>query len=273
MFSDFPATIYQNKLVTDILKKVKFTDGFKKSLYVENYTVKEEDSPESLSFYLYNDTTFSWIILNLNDIADRNTEWPYSYLNMEKIIQNKYSGSSVFIPESNINFSFSDVSSISKDGSVYAISSYDRSINKLTTSSRITDISIDDQVTVTFKDNTTQNVVLGRVVYDDSFSLHHFQDSFGEYLDPRGQDNADQDYEVVCDNCLNGYINGSSELYTITNRDYELQLNDEKRQILLMRPEYFSPLMNKMKNLFEKVEKNSNVFDIQDTFTIGDLSE
>ena len=47
MFSDFPATIYENKLVTDILKKVKFTDGFKKSLYVENYTVKEEDTPES----------------------------------------------------------------------------------------------------------------------------------------------------------------------------------------------------------------------------------
>jgi len=272
MFSEFPATIYEDKLVTDILKKVQFTDGFRRSSFVENYRVQEEDTPESLAYLLYGDTLFAWIILSLNQMSDRNNDWPYSYINLERIVQNKYKGSSVFIPESNIDFSFANVVSISKNRS-YTVSSWDRSLNKLTTSTPITEIQQNDTVTLTFKDSTTKTVQLGRVVYEETFAIHHFEDTEGNYLDPRDSDNADQEYESLCDSCLTGYINGSSELYVITNRDYELSINDKKRDILLMRPEYAPRLLGKIKNLFQQVSKDSNVFDVQNSLTVGDLSE
>lgn len=266
MFSKYPLTIYDEKLATDILKKVQFTDGFRKSSFVENYTVQEEDTPESLAYYLYGDVRMSWIILTLNSISDRNHDWPYQYNAMNMILSSRYSGSSVFITDANIDFSFSDIVSINN----YPVSSTNRSLNKITTSTPI--VSIGNTATLLFKDGTTDAVPIGRVVYDDSFSVHHFEYD-GEYIDPRGSDDADIEYESICDNCLLGYINGSNEIYAITNRDYEMSVNDKKRDILLMRPEFLLTLNSRIQSLFVRLNKSSNILDIPDSLLIGDLSE
>ena len=272
MFSDYPITIYDGKLVTDILKKVQFTDGFRKSSYVENYLINEDDTPESLAFYLYNNPSLSWIILSLNSLMDRNNEWPYPYSVMEKIISNKYAGSSIFLRDPVIDFSFSDIYSISKT-TTYLVSEYDRSLNKIVTSTQITNISSGDTITITFKDGTSKQVVVGRVVYDDSYSLRYFEDNEQNLIDPRGSDDASIEYESICDACLLGYINGENELYAVTNRTYELKINDDKRHVLIMRPEFLPQLMGRLKSLFERLNKSSNIIDVQNSFTIGDLSE
>lgn len=106
LYNFYPNTNYDGISVTDILKRFKFSDEFLKSSFVENYTLKEEDSPESLAYLLYKDPKMSWLVLLLNNMSDRNTDWPYSYRNMERVLEKKYKGTSFFYTRRRSEFCF-----------------------------------------------------------------------------------------------------------------------------------------------------------------------
>lgn len=257
-YNYYPVTKYQDILTTDILKRFKFSDQFLKSSLVENYRVQEEDTPESLAYLLYNNTKLSWLILMVNSMSDRNNDWPYSYRNMERIIQNKYAGTSIFFQDEDIDFVMSDASYVVFDGDEYQIKSVDRTFNKITLLESNFLISSGQSIDVyDSSNNKIGSPEMGRIVYDDRFSVHHFEQN-GLYMDPR-------EYNVEAESTvLRQYVEGFAEQYVVSNSDNELKLNDQKRDILLIIPEQVPTILNFIQRVFESSNKNKNIIDIED---------
>jgi len=267
-YNYYPVTIYEGILVTDILKKFKYSDEFRNSSFVESYLIKDEDTPESLAYYLYGDATLSWLILSINSISDRNSQWPMDYGAFERLIDYKYPGSSIFLEDTKLNFVLSDAVKFVVSGDEYSITKTDRTFNKIVTDV-VLPLSVQTGDTVSFydsQDNLLKTTTLDRVVYEEEYSVHHFENE-GQYFDPRDYDEEEQS------TLIRRYVLGFAEEYLITNKTYEQLLNDKKRDIVLILPEYKDVVISKIRKLFNVNNKNNNVLDVESRATIGDISE
>ena len=259
----FPVTLYNDILVTDLLKKFKIADKVKKTIAVENYKVKEEDSPESLAYILYNDPTLSWIILMLNEIKDRNNEWPYKYETLNKIIQEKYNTSAIFLRDNQINFALTKATRFEVGNDSYDIKSINRDINKIVTTEKLPTSVLQNQSVVFFQGSTrlhTGNKIIGKVVYEDTDALNHFEDADGNVLDPRGMLNTFVPYNET-QTYLFKYIIGDELTYAVSNFQHELNENDKKRDILLLSPDYKEIFLSRISRMFQNTDKDINVLD------------
>ena len=96
-FSRFPYMAYDitnsgnYKLLPDILRSVKTRTAVKEGRYLfDSYDVKNGETPESIAYKLYGDTTLHWVVLLVNDITDRYHQWPMSYIQFSKYVTEKY---------------------------------------------------------------------------------------------------------------------------------------------------------------------------------------
>jgi len=258
LYSNYPTTIYNNISVSDILKKIGFSDVFKASSFVDIYKIKEEDTPESLSYYLYGTSKYSILILLLNSMEDRNNDWPYSYVVMQNYLNSKYSGSSVYVQDENIDFEFDEVSYFIGNTNRYNVSETDRTFNKIVCD-KINEGNLESGDTVDVydvNDVLLSTVQLGRVVYEDKFSIHHFEID-AVYYDPR---------ELVTggdSNLLEQYVAGDAEEYVINNISYELTANDQKRDIIVIRPEGITDVMRSIRTYLKNDTVGLNILDAE----------
>lgn len=58
----------------------------------------------------------------------------------------------------------------------------------------------------------------------------------------------------------NGVVRTSRGLNEVTNYDYEVKLNEAKRKILILKPQYLSVFVNDMKNIM-KYDQSSDYID------------
>lgn len=97
-FKKFPKTDYgfidtpnEKRVVTNILtafflRKVKSL----KAMIFQKYTIRDDDSVESLSYKMYRDPLHYWSILIVNNIIDPFTEWAQPFDMLEKFVMKKY---------------------------------------------------------------------------------------------------------------------------------------------------------------------------------------
>lgn len=266
-YNFYPSTEYNGVLVTDILKRFQFSDKYRKSSFVENYTVKDGETPEALAFYLYKDANYSWVILMLNNITDRNSEWSYSYRDLQNILKNKYSGSSLFYQD--VTFSIQKAHTLKAGQITYLVKSIDRNFNKIVTFDKVT-IVPGQKITLYDIDGKllgprsgSAEITITRVVYEDLYSIHHFEQN-GLYIDPRQDD-------VGTSTLISQYVNGEAEEYVVSNFNYELNVNDKKREIILAQENQIEPILESIQRLFLNVNKSNDILQIRQT--VGDISE
>lgn len=97
-FKKFPKTEYSfinnpqaKKTVTNILTAFFLRKmGFNRILMYDYYSVKDNDTPESLSEYFYKSALHYWTLLIINDIIDPYTEWAMPSDILEKFTAKKY---------------------------------------------------------------------------------------------------------------------------------------------------------------------------------------
>lgn len=78
-------------LVTNILRRVKVRDGLKNETAVFNkYQVIAGETPEHVSYKLYNTVDYYWTILLMNNITDRFYDWPLRAQQFEAYVNDKY---------------------------------------------------------------------------------------------------------------------------------------------------------------------------------------
>lgn len=96
-FRNFPTTSYKfvnngsNKVVTDILKRVKIRDEVKNNIGVYTKTILQSgETPESLASKAYGDSGLHWIILMMNDITNPIYDWLMDPEPLQSFITGKY---------------------------------------------------------------------------------------------------------------------------------------------------------------------------------------
>ena len=271
-FANMPVIRYDmgtfSKLCKNILVCAKFNDFFRgpedEQLFVE-YKVKDGETPEEIANRVYGSPNLNWIILLFNNIKNPYFEWPLSQSQMEAQLYKAYPGSAIFV---DLNPKFTSTSgvplTVSQSNFVVGevvghelgywtgiISNWDSTLRKL----EITDIegSFDSNTTSTYtgniatfnKEGVEFETTMNRVVFDNTYALHHFEDSNGNILDPyenfagRTINRTSLTTSPLDDTfILKSYIEESSDTNVIVNREYEDNLNDTKRDIKILKINY-----------------------------------
>jgi hypothetical protein len=96
-FERFPLTPYLSNnridfsIVTDITRRVAVRTEIKENYTIyDEYDVQNGETPEIVSFNLYETTDYHWVILLMNDIIDPRYDWPLSDINVRKYTESKY---------------------------------------------------------------------------------------------------------------------------------------------------------------------------------------
>ena len=106
-FSKYPLIEYifteksgvaKKKLATNILRRAGFAEGSKldNSFFVR-YDIQDGDRPDIIADKIYDDSEYSWVVLLFNNIVNPYEEWPKDSLTLERDIEKKYEGYSLFI--------------------------------------------------------------------------------------------------------------------------------------------------------------------------------
>lgn len=250
-------TIYNDKLITDIFKKIYFSDSFVRSNLVENYFIKDDDSLESLSINLYNNPEYVYYIYILNNYQNIFNDYPLDNKILLEYISNKYSNSSIVLRnDDSISINLSNIKFIGQSTPEYNVISYDKTFNKLIVDRIPNGVSFSSGITLFGENNQTLGTISTyNISYDDSYGLHHFEKD-GEIQDP-----YDTPFESN-NTYIEGYANNTLEEYVITNYHYELTKNDNKRNSILIRPEYISLIEKEYNKIMKGINKNINILDI-----------
>ena len=100
-FSNYPDIDYAFKinkagqpvscLIKDFFHLMKVRDDlYKYDTIYDNYYIKNAQRPDEISYELYDDEQYYWIILQINDITDYWNQWPLHDNELEEYINQKY---------------------------------------------------------------------------------------------------------------------------------------------------------------------------------------
>ena len=103
-FDKFPNLYYDIKknkrfeFVVDILRRLKINSNAlnDQSLYGE-YTIKDTDRPDTIAHKLYGDSELHWVILLFNEIHNPYYEWPMSFHDFNRYMEDKYPGKALIV--------------------------------------------------------------------------------------------------------------------------------------------------------------------------------
>ena len=96
-FEAFPTVRYdieknnRTELLTNLMVRFKITEILKrnKSIYFD-YSIPENDRPDTVAYRVYGDATLDWLIFLINDIYDVLYDWPMSSASLNKYIKSIY---------------------------------------------------------------------------------------------------------------------------------------------------------------------------------------
>ena len=269
--------------VKDIIRRVIFSDESYLNLSnYDYYTVKDTDTPDSISRDFYDNPDYHWIIILYNNAFDPFYTFPLSQQNLDEYINKKYEGSALFITrtdsfrddpfyDENLSWEVADVITTStfddQGAEVFANEETFARIKAIDT--QLSKLQLDKQKGI-FKANDrlsrrrdVVDTLRAKVVRvdDGRFAVHHFEDSDGNVLNPLatppdadgvqlpvGTERSTGGAVTFGESILSNYLQGSS-LYVVTNQDYEEKVNNNKRQIRIPRKQVVDQIFKEYKDI------------------------
>lgn len=280
-FSIFPVTsIILNKddlrivQARNIILRAKFSDYIKnKDSLFDEYFIKDGERPDTLAFNLYGRAEYHWIILLFNEIIDPYYSWPLSQKELAIYMDQKYPGRAVYVDDT---FLYADGAKIdtpiaNTEPIVFKttnatigiqnvkILSYDPLFGKMIITGADSikmPIPAESDNTI-FITNSNNIRIKGRIRYieENKTSLHHFEDRYGNWLDPRGF--ISQTAGAGATERIRVYTQPPNIKPTlglmgdVTNSEYEIVQNERKRKINLLKPEYLNSAIKQFSNLLK----------------------
>lgn len=95
-FSNFPYVAYEfpdgvTRNFKDISRRVAFVEAYSNlSQEMETYNIKEGDTPETLAHDFYGDVNLHWVIMMANNILNVYKDWPRSSVQFDNYMAEKY---------------------------------------------------------------------------------------------------------------------------------------------------------------------------------------
>jgi hypothetical protein len=275
-FSKFPLIRYDInkdgsiKTATDILRRVAIRkEIIDNSNFFENYAVQDGETPEMVAHKFYNNAKLHWVVLLTNQIIDPYFDWCLGSRSLENFLDKKYPEKAYYI--NNI----SGGTGFTKDTEVYNVSdrsvrgfveSWDPTYRKLVLRDTVGSFSVDDIIQY---ENTTTGTI-SRIVDIHKESLHHFENLDGKKINPYGTppvggtgeqvlvgQTGASPYDITAatfgNTILHSYLiseDGNLSTHTtVTNREYEENLNTSKQEIKILKEELIPNIDAELKRM------------------------
>ena len=95
-FKEFPLISYEfpngeEKIYKNLSIRPAFIDELKNdTTNLQEYTIQDGDTPETLAYDVYEDESLHWIIMLINDVMNLYSDWPQSEQNLLDNMMKKY---------------------------------------------------------------------------------------------------------------------------------------------------------------------------------------
>jgi hypothetical protein len=226
---------------------------------MNNHMIKEWETPRSISEYYYGTGDYYWLIMYLNSIVDIQNDWVKSEFNLVEFCKKKYSASAKeYRPEEVFSMYVEDLdtasfnltvstSDLEKIGDII-LGSYIELENYLAPDTKVTGINdniltIDKKPLVITSPDLAVPVLIIPVI-EGHLGLHHYEDDVGNVSD------------ITYTNGTMSSVGMSDEnepiyelsVYTasgISNLEYEQRINESKRIIRVVKPDYIVDFIRK----------------------------
>jgi len=286
---DYPDIVkgkYKFVNARNILVRAKIIDYIKntQSAYI-NYTIKDGERPEHIAYRVYGQSDLHWVILLFNEIIDPLFEWPISSSDLESSVLRRYDGKTLFVNLRKTQYSkngvlqianqsYKDIwyeigGKVTQGNATATVLDWDPDLYKLVIRQ---DSAASFRVTPGILDPLSQNRDLvhvrsdgialyspvGRVVDQNRYSVHHFEDAdSGEIQDHHSL--LINNNEAVNASILDYYATYNTELIrlpgkdviSVSNYQHEINKNDKKRNIKMMRPDLIDVIIKDMRRIFD----------------------
>jgi len=235
-FSKFPLTLYSLddrrtiQLVTNIATRTIITDSIKENLTAyEYYDIQDGDTPEILAYKFYGDSSLHWIILHTNDILDARFGWPLTTDNLTKYINDKYIDSSAIhhYEDSSGNYLNANISLASN----VEFHSNDFYANKI-----ITNSTVPGEGYITFKIDNSNMIV---TTTSGGFRV-------GDVITSYSNAQANAVITAIT-------YNDAPLPILVSNSTYEIEENETKRRIKILKSAYVSAIDQDFTSKFEGI--------------------
>jgi len=261
-FDIFPIVEYSDNQATNIMVRGKIRDFIEKSSYVfYDYTVSDGERPDIISEELYGSADYTWTIFYINNIFDPIHEWVLFTDQFNSYLEEKYGGgASILTLSDTISFDNTDNTIVSIDpveietlsslisesyieieGSDASVNDGNFFVNGIVSSSTQCKVYLTPvaDIGVSFSDDITyqvanQNGALISLSYEyPSRIVKNFKNNDGLIVDK------------------NTYLSLSeSERSVESVRDWENTLNENKRIIQIVEPQYINQMVSELNVLF-----------------------
>jgi len=215
-FSKFPKTILSidnnSYVIEDFLRRVGISEQFKNNtVFLEDYFVRDKETPELVSQFFYGTPTYHWVILMVNNVVNLNEEWPIPDIKVTDLIYLKYDFE-ISVPDES-EYNVNDVVQ-SNSGGEFVVSKTETGkvfLRSQVGKTYLTVASILENVTTETDGLTVTSII------DPEEATHHFYDPEIGYI-------VDEGYSVTT--------------VSVSNYDYEVTANDNKRTVKVLSPNY-----------------------------------
>ena len=215
----------------DIFRNIRVNDNSDEAITgYEYYYVNDQDRPDVLASKLYGDATLYWLFWMVNDQFATFNDWPKSQSILERFIARKYSGKALVSNQQSDIVSSSDSKFLQGEKVVGSTSSAFGFVTKIDPTNKqlvLNDIQGQFQAgeTVTGS-NSTKSFIIS--------SVRNFSDSPHHYINSDGNKTT------------------SETTTSVSNHDYEQELNDSKRSIRYIKVDYVPQLLREFKSMIRE---------------------
>lgn len=247
-----------------------------------NISVSETDRPEVLSDRIYGRSDMHWMVLNLNNIANPYYDWVLSPLALDNFVEEKYPGYTLFLLDVNGvdafegSFRTNDIvfaTGVTNDALQPSIESslknarvvsydpaYCRLVMEFTQKTEWLPVAGDyiaGANTNRLGEITYYVAKIGRVE-QSPYAVHHFENTDDELLNPtlpaafHGKFVGDGDFGYTFGATPIGrYILENFNDYVVTNREYEIDVNESHRNITTVSLNYLANIDRDIETLLQ----------------------
>lgn len=284
-FSNFPTLKYpmyvgdslQYILCRNIIRRCAMSQELQKSngIFIK-YNIKDGETPEHIAERIYGDPELHWIILLTNNIIDPYHDWYKSAIVLERYIQSKYKGYSVFFTnKSGVNCSIFYSSDIQKgitltQGNISnLVEDYQPQLCKITTQESG---FVSGSATLEVLGGITYGIQIRRSVQSylavnhfkvdrptddigsqESITADPFSENTGKYHETiTGESYIGNDISLFNATYIGRYMGISGDIlntYSVSNHQYEINRNEEKRTIRILHPQYKEKAIKELESL------------------------
>ena len=229
-FSRFPQIVIQSNnkpiIITDFLRRVSLSDKFRiNTVFLDEYLVKDGETPEMVSNIFYGKPEYHWIILMVNDITNPREEWPILDAKVTDLVYLKYDFK-ITVPDGS-EYTANDVITSDNDGKFLVSKVVDDVIHMR---SQVGKILLTSSNTLTNVTTETEDLTITSII-DPEEDVHHYYDTELGYI-------VDEDYSV--------------NTIPVNNYTYESERNDEKRIIKVLNGSYVETVAREFTDLINR---------------------